>query len=60
MIRRKVETKEKSLKRTYRENHKAFRAFLAYRRKKIELKSEHHRILRKTLLGKKQHSKNLT
>ena len=36
MIRRKVETKEKSLKRTYRENHKAFRAFLAYRRKKIE------------------------
>jgi len=25
--------------------------------KKIELKSEHHRILRKTLPGKKQHSK---
>jgi len=36
MIRRKGETKEKFLKRTYREYHKAFRAFLAYRRKKIE------------------------
>ena len=36
MIRREVETKEKSLKRTYRECREAWRAFLAYRRKKIE------------------------
>lgn len=36
MIRREVETKEKALKRTYREYREAWRAFLAYRRKKIE------------------------